>query len=168
MPIMHSHTFELISLFNFCIQLIICESWTLQNSHYTAWGLYIYTATLCCACTAYRSFILLTRAHQMAPVFVISWTVVDREYLKLQHGCRRTLDPKFKEKQVRIARTGRGLTGEWGEGGGGGKEQRGRENITKCPQQHKYYINFVHCIVPQPINIMVHVCKQTPPFLHVR
>ena len=73
----------------------------------------------------------MTRAHQMAPVFVISWSVVDREYLKLQHGCRRTLDAKLKEKQVRIARTGRGLRGEWGEGGGGGKGRKGAKRERK-------------------------------------
>lgn len=89
----------------------------------------------------------MTRAHQMAPVFVISWSVVDREYLKLQHGCRRTLDAKLKEKQVRIARTGRGLRGEWGEGGGGGKgEERSKEG-------EKISLN-----VPNSTNIILILC----------
>ena len=90
----------------------------------------------------YRSFTLLSRTHQVAPVLVVSLTIVDREYFKLQHGCGRTLDAKLKKKQVRITGTGRGLRVEWGRGGE-------RERIVVCHQQ------YISIIGSQSINITV-------------
>ena len=88
----------------------------------------------------------MSRTHQVAPVLVVSLTIVDREYFKLQHGCGRTLDAKLKKKQVRITGTGRGLRVEWGRGGGGTQE---RERIVVCHQQ------YISIIGSQSINITV-------------